>query len=114
MSEQIGIPRRGRAIVEPMNEEEFATRSGVVAPGGTEDQSVLRVKVLALGDPPMQNGVELPWEFGVGAEVLVPFYCGRHYQYYTPEGRLRDIWLVVDPEIIHVLSSRPEKAGGRQ
>ena len=112
MTDALGTPRRGRAIVEPLAQGEFQTESGIVIERG-EDEFVQRVRVVKLGPPPVQNGADLPWEFEEGAEVLVPYYCGRHYQWYTPEGRLRDLWLVTDAEIIHVLSARPD-AGGRE
>ena len=101
-----GRPRRGRAIVVPTEESEFHTESGIVAPDA-EDEFVQRVKITQLGEPAYKDGAEVPWDIRVGDEVLVPHHAGRHHQWYEKDGRLHDLWIVAEAEIIHVFDSQP-------
>lgn len=66
-------PMRGKALIKPVKEEKM-TKSGIVLPDTVEKDELETGEVVAVGDPKMEDGKEVPMQVKVGDKVILKKY----------------------------------------
>jgi chaperonin GroES len=66
-------PMRGKALVKILKEEKV-TKSGILLPDTVEKEELERGEVVAVGQPKMDHGHELPAQVKVGDIVILKKY----------------------------------------
>ncbi len=66
-------PMRGKALIKPVKEEKM-TKSGIVLPDTVEKEELEQGEIIAVGDPKMEEGKEVPMQVKVGDRVILKKY----------------------------------------
>lgn len=66
-------PMRGKALIKILKEEKV-TKSGIVLPDSVEKEELERGEVIAVGQPKMDHGKEVPMQVAVGDRVILKKY----------------------------------------
>ena len=66
-------PMRGKVLIKPLKEEKM-TKSGIVLPDTVEKDELEQGEVVAVGQPKIVDGKELPMEVKVGDRVILKKY----------------------------------------
>src|SRR5512143_584982 len=66
-------PLGGKALIKPLKEEKM-TKSGIVLPDTVEKDELEQGEVVAVGDPKMVEGKEVPLEVKIGDKVILKKY----------------------------------------
>jgi chaperonin GroES len=66
-------PMRGKVLIKPLKEEKV-TKSGIVLPDTVEKEELEQGEIIAVGQPKLDHGHELPLEVTIGARVILKKY----------------------------------------
>lgn len=66
-------PMRGKVLIKPLKEEKM-TKSGIVLPDTVEKEELEQGEVMAVGQPKIEHGQEMPMEVKVGDKVILKKY----------------------------------------
>ncbi|MBI5467023.1 MAG: co-chaperone GroES [Candidatus Kerfeldbacteria bacterium] len=66
-------PMRGKALIKILKEEKV-TKSGIVLPDTVEKEELERGEVIAVGEPKMDHGKDVPMQVKVGDKVILKKY----------------------------------------
>lgn len=66
-------PMRGKVLIKPLKEEKM-TKSGIVLPDTVEKEELEQGEVVAVGQPKIEHGKEMPMEVKVGDKVILKKY----------------------------------------
>ena len=66
-------PMRGKVLIKPSKEEKM-TKSGIVLPDTVEKEELEQGEVMAVGQPKIEHGKEMPMEVKVGDKVILKKY----------------------------------------
>jgi co-chaperonin GroES (HSP10) len=104
------VPRRGKFFAELVTRQELASAHGVILPAEDPNAPTTapkRARVIQLGDQPIDDfGNVVPWDFGVGDEIIVPFHAGHTYTWMSQPGIEESIWILDEREVITVFRDR--------
>jgi chaperonin GroES len=66
-------PMRGKVLIKPLKEEKV-TKSGIVLPDTVEKEELEQGEVMAVGQPKIDDGQQIPTEVKVGDKVILKKY----------------------------------------